>query len=239
MAFTLLTIVTQLGGLAWLAALFFRRRLLAFLAFYVLISGTAVWVGQLAGREPLHCTGDQPLQMQSLLYCALNRRYVVPELARVVHDHADAMNNAFPGTVTQVLDANFPFVAGFPMLPHLSHHDGRKADLAFYYRDEAGYLPAQTRSPIGYFAFEDGPTECPARRASMRWDMGWVQPMWPAYPLDAPRMRAALRRLSADPRVGKIFIEPHLKQSLGVTSDKIRFQGCRAARHEDHIHMQL
>jgi hypothetical protein len=50
-------------------------------------------------------------------------------------------------------------------------------------------------------------------------------------------MEAALRTLTADPRIGKIFIEPHLKQRFAPSEAKIRFQGCRAARHDDHIHL--
>ncbi|MBB3160132.1 hypothetical protein FHS25_000564 [Rhizobium laguerreae] len=37
----------------------------------------------------------------------------------------------------------------------------------------------------------------------------------------------------------KIFIEPHLKNALGIADSHIRFQGCRAARHDDHIHIQV
>lgn len=52
-------------------------------------------------------------------------------------------------------------------------------------------------------------------------------------------MRAALQWLGHDDRVGKVFIEPHLKVKFGAESEKVRFQGCRAARHDDHIHVQL
>lgn len=37
----------------------------------------------------------------------------------------------------------------------------------------------------------------------------------------------------------KILIEPHIPARLGVSSRAIRFQGCRAARHDDHIHNQI
>jgi hypothetical protein len=169
----------------------------------------------------------------------MNRRFVSPELAQVLADHAASMEAAFSGTKTRVLDASFPFVNGFPLLPHLSHDDGRKADLAYYYADDGTYLPGDARSPIGYFAFEQGPTDCPPRWLTLRWDFDWLQGLWPTYQLERDRMRAALSHLSEDSRVGRIFIEPHLKASLGIASDKIGFQGCRAARHDDHIHIQL
>ena len=234
-----LTLITQLGGLAWLIALTTRHRIAAFAAAYIALSLGAVWVAPLSGRVPLPCIAGGSLQMQSPLYCALNRHYVTPELAQVLTDHATTMSRQFPGTTTLVLDANFPFLNRYPLLPHLSHHDGRKADIAFHYQDAAGYLDRTTRSPIGYFAFEDGATDCPDRKLSLRWNMAWLQPLWPAYTLEPARMQTALRTLAADPRVGKIFIEPHLKQRFAPDEAKIRFQGCRAARHDDHIHLQL
>jgi hypothetical protein len=235
----LLTVVTQLGGLAWIVALFFRRRVAAFLAVYVVLSTAALWVAPMYGRVPLPCLSGDSMQMQSTMYCALNRQYVVPELKDVLMDYADQMDRVYPGTDTRVLDANFPFVTGFPLLPHLSHNDGRKVDIAFYYMDDTGYLPKATRSPIGYFAFEDGPTDCPEIAATLRWDMKWLQPLWPDYQLEAARMTKALQLLSKDDRVGKLFVEPHLKTRFNAQSPKVRFQGCRAARHDDHIHIQL
>ncbi|MGF1553801.1 MAG: hypothetical protein ACFBWO_15085 [Paracoccaceae bacterium] len=177
------------------------------------------------------------LEVQSWLYCAMNRHYVSPEMKEVLTDLADAMDRKFPGTRTLVLDANFPFLDGFPLLPHLSHDDGEKADLAFYYRDEDGYLPSATRSPIGYFAFEEGPTSCPDVWPTLRWDFAALQPFWRELAVEPERTAHMLRVLAADRRVGKILLEPHLKRSLSLSSPKIRFQGCRAARHDDHVHL--
>jgi hypothetical protein len=235
----LLTVLTQLGGLAWAIALPFRRRLLVFAVVYVALSVAALWVAPVFGRVALSCLDRGALQVQSPLYCALNRTYVAPELAEVLRDVAAEMDRRHPGTVTLVLDGSFPFLDGFPLLPHLSHDDGGKADLAFYYRDESGYLPGETRSPIGYFAFEDGPTDCGPAWPTLRWDLGLLQPLWPRHALDEARMRDLLHVLSEDARVGKVFVEPHLAAGLGVAHPRIRFQGCRAARHDDHVHMQL
>ncbi|MEO9514457.1 MAG: hypothetical protein ABJH45_26725 [Paracoccaceae bacterium] len=237
--FVVLTLLTQLGGLAWLFALCFRRRVLVFVAAYVALSVGAIMTAPTFGREPISCLSDGNFRMKSALYCALNRQYVTPELKTVLQDFSTQMEQAFPQTQTLVLDANFPFLTGFPLLPHLSHDDGRKVDIAFYYKDDTGFLPGVTRSPIGYFAFEDGPTTCPQNALTLRWDMAWLQKLWPHYHLEPRRMAAALRLLSNDERVGKIFIEPHLKSRFQAKSPKIRFQGCRAARHDDHIHLQL
>ncbi len=235
----LLTVLTQLGGLAWLFALTFRRRFLAFALAYGTLWGLAMATAPLSGRVPLPCSGG-PLVMQSILYCALNRHYVTPELRDAAQDLARQMDTRFPGTVTLALDGNFPFGDGFPLLPHLSHDDGQKLDLAFYYTDASGaYLPGRARSPIGYFAFEQGPTDCPPAFPTLRWNLDWLQPLFRDRPLDPDRTRAVLVLLAEDPRIGRIFVEPHLARRLAVADPKIRFQGCRAARHDDHIHIQL
>lgn len=238
-AIVLLTLLTQIGGLAWLLALGFRARLVVFVSLYVLLWSITLGIAPSFGRVPLNCSADGPLQIQSRLYCLANRHYVTPELRDMLSHTAEQLHTLHPGTQTLVLDANFPFFTGFPLLPHLSHDDGEKVDLAFFYARDGRYLPGFTRSPVGYFAFEPGPTNCPRRWLTLRWDMGWLQPLWVDAALEPERMRALLQLLTEDARVGKVFIEPHLSQRLGTSHPKIRFQGCRAARHDDHIHVQL
>lgn len=223
--FVFLTLLTQIGGLAWLIALATRRRITVFAVAYVTLTYGATLLAPQFGRVALPCVGGEP-RLASPLFCALNRHYVSPQMKDVLSD----LGRAVPGT--RVLDANFPFFDGFPLLPHLSHDDGDKADIALYY---GGPLP----SPFGYFAFEDGPTDCPHNWLSLRWDMGWLRPLWRDGDLDEAATAQAMRHLSEDPRVGKILFEPHLVERLGVAHPKVRFQGCRAARHDDHIHLQL
>ncbi len=235
-----LTLLTQIGGIAWALALLFRRRLPAFAGLYLGLTVLAVWTAPLLGRSALSCFETGPLQMQSWVYCATNRNYAAPELWQVMQEAAATVEAAYPGTRTLVLDAGFPFLTGFPLLPHLSHDDGEKIDLAYYYADAAGdYYPGQTRSPLGYFAFEQGESNCPDHWLSLRWDLAWLQPLWKTYGLDPARNRILIETLVDDRRIGKIFVEPHLQESLGLSGSKIRFQGCRAARHDDHIHVQL
>ncbi|NNE86882.1 MAG: hypothetical protein HKN27_02300 [Silicimonas sp.] len=234
-----LTLLSQVGGIAWLVAVAFRWRLLVFTALYAGLSVSVLFLAPQFGRVALPCLTDETLRVQPWVFCALNRQYVVPELRDVLVDAASDVAARHPGSVTVVLDAGFPFFDGFPLLPHLSHDDGRKADIALYYQKGGAYLTGTTRSPIGYFAFEQGPSACPPARATMRWDMRFLQPLWPDYTLEPERTRLALQLLASDGRVGRIFIEPHLKTRLQVAHPKVRFQGCRAARHDDHIHVEL
>jgi hypothetical protein len=234
-----LTLLTQIGGLAWLAALPFRRFWAAFVLAYALLWGAAFALAPMTGRMSLPCLGDGPLRSQSVLYCALNRHYVTPKLYALANDLAQAMDQQFPGTQTRTLDAGFPFT-NLPLLPHLSHDDGEKLDLALFWQDRAGqYQPGRSKSPIGYWGYRDGPTDCPKRWADLRWDMAAFYAALPDWQLDARRMYAALNWLARDPRTGKVLIEPHIPASLTLSHPKIRFQGCRAARHDDHIHLQL
>lgn len=236
----LLTLITQIGGVAWLLSRFARWKMASFLVLYAASSVAMLWIAPVFGRVPLTCWADGPLQVQSTFYCALNRTYMDPDLLAVLEDSAQTVATQHPGTVTLLLDAGFPLIDGFPLLPHLSHDDGGQADLAFFYADSTGaYVPGRTRSPIGFFAFEQGPTNCPQNPLSLRWDMGWLQPLWPDRPLEPARTATLIRALSNDARTGRIFVEPHLVQSLGVAHPRIGFQGCRAARHDDHIHVQL
>ncbi|MGV3550531.1 hypothetical protein [Rhizobium sp.] len=254
-----LTLLTQIGGLVWLLALALRRflpwrRRSAFLLLFVGLyaaATVATWhLAPLAGRVALACYpgSDANLTVGSPILCALNRTYVTPDLAEVAQAYADHMAQKFPGTKTLALDANFPFVTGFPLMPHLSHDDGRKLDLAFYYQDAEGkFRNGETRSPLGYFAFEQPEAVSPllcakSRWLSLRWDLAWLQPIFPDWRPEPARMREALRWLSSDGRalgIERIFVEPHIAGRYGAGGGIVRFQGCRAARHDDHIHIQV
>ncbi|MDB5556070.1 MAG: DD-peptidase zinc-binding protein [Rhizobium sp.] len=259
-AVLLLTLLTQIGGLAWLLALALRRLLpssrrsvflILFSGVYAVATLVTHQIAPMFGRVPLPCFTSADLAVRTPFYCTLNRNYVTAELKAAAEAYADHMASSFPGTKTLALDANFPFVTGFPLMPHLSHDDGRKLDLALYYRDDVGnFRNGETRSPLGYFAFQhqqplpNSSQPCADRRRfiSLRWDMNWLQPLFPDWDIEPARMKEALQWLSTAGRshgIEKVFIEPHIPARLGVTSGMLRFQGCRAARHDDHIHIQL
>ncbi|MGO1080023.1 hypothetical protein [Inquilinus sp. CA228] len=157
LAVLVLTVLSQIGGavliLAWLLSralpLEGRLRGLALLGLFAILYAIATLVvvpplAALAGRVPLPCRAEpgRPVAAGSPLYCLLNRNYVDPRLGPLLDALAAAMDQAHPGTVTLYLDANFPFLDGMPLAPHLSHDDGRKLDLAF------SSMPIPT-APIG------------------------------------------------------------------------------------------
>lgn len=255
-----LTLLSEIGGAIWLLALAVRatlgwrgRRALLLLFGLLYAAGTLITqqTAPLFGRVPLSCFGGDgaSFAVRSPLFCALNRNYVTPKMASAVLELAEHMQTTFPGTKTLALDANFPFINGFPLMPHLSHSDGRKLDIAFYYKDENGtFRNGETRSPIGYFAFEQplpgSPQPCAGRGdwLTLRWELAFLQPLFPDWHPEEERMKEALSWLAGEGRrhgVEKVFVEPHVPARLGIANDAIRFQGCRAARHDDHIHIQI
>jgi hypothetical protein len=255
-----LTILTEIGGVIWLLALLLRARmgrterklfLLLFIGLYVFATLVTQQLAPFFGREPLPCFvgAEQNFVVRSPFYCVLNRNYVTPKLRKAAEALAQHMDDTFPGTKTLALDANFPFFDGVPLIPHLSHNDGRKLDIAFYYQDADGqFRNGETRSPIGYFAFEpplaNSPQPCASRRRwlNLRWDFAWLQPVFPDWHMEPGRMREALQWMAGTGKrygIEKIFVEPHIPARLGVGGGVIRFQGCNAARHDDHIHIQV
>lgn len=190
------------------------------------------------GREALPCFAgsERHLQAQSIVYCLANRNYVRPQVKLALRDIADKMAERFPGTTVTYFDANFPFADGFPLLPHLSHKDGRKLDLALFYQGRK----AGGAWPFGYWAFTQPPprTDTPcARDGLLRWNMAWLQPLLPAHSLDDSRTRGLIETILAK-TPQKILLEPHLVRRLHLEGRGILFAGCHAARHDDHVHIQ-
>lgn len=208
-------------------------------AYAALTFGVVPAVAPLFGRARIPC------DMTTLVSCALNRNYAGPGVLGLLRSLNDALADRYPSTRATVLDANFPFLDGFPLVPHLSHDDGNKVDLAFFYRDSAtgAAIPSGSPSPIGYFHFQQPRAEdaqpCAGPVSPLRWDFAWAQPDAPAWRLDQERTAAMIWWLRAQSQVTRIFVEPHLAQHLGVAGGKVRFQGCSAARHDDHVHVQI
>ena len=81
----------------------------------------------------------------------LNRNYVLPRL----NDELRATAKNLPSDIKiRYLDANFPFINGFPLFPHLSHNDGKKIDLSFVYDKDNKHTTKQ-KSRTGYGVFEE------------------------------------------------------------------------------------
>lgn len=260
-----LTILTQVGGIIYLASfplfIMVDKRIgkkvaglfvkgIIFLSIYSLATFYIVpLIARPFGRVPLPVITNGNLQPLNFITCLFNRHYVKPELKQIAVTAAGDMHKRYPGTVVNYLDAGFPFFNRFPLIPHLSHNDGKKLDIAFCYIDKrTGEMCNRTPSPIGYGVSEEprpGEINMAERCAGEGyWQYSFMRKFIPQYNktsfvFDSVRTKALVQILAASPGIGKIFIEPHLKQRMGLVYDKIRFHGCHAVRHDDHIHIQL
>jgi hypothetical protein len=261
----LLTAVTQVGGLAFVISLLtygpIDRRLnkrwtratvkvLSFVTLYLVFVFVIVpLTAKPFGRVQLPVFESRHLQPANIWTCLLNRNYVRPELREITYQVAESMNDKYPGTTINYLDANFPFINKFPLLPHLSHNDGKKLDLSFQYNDsQTGKMTTKIPSVIGYGICEEPkegeenkPQDCDKKGF---WQYNLLREIVPQgnkdkFTFDDKRTKELVDSFASHDGLGKIFIEPHLKTRLGLTSKKIRFHGCQAVRHDDHIHVQL
>ncbi len=256
-AFMILTVLTQIGGIAYLLALYVKRKkhftkgrtTLVFVGIYTVLTIAIVPLcAPLFGRKALPWFGDvRPLNVMT---CVLNRHYVAPEL----HDQllrAEAhMQEKFPESKIQYLDACFPFIDGFPLLPHWSHSDGRKIDLAYYYMDaQTNKQGTEAPSFIGYGVYEEPradepntPEQCEKKGSWWYSAVCWIVPQWhkDKYKVNKAQTRRLIKFLNDDSLTDKLFIEPHLKYRWNLVKfEKVRFHGCHAVRHDDHIHTQV
>lgn len=216
------------------------------------------------GRVPLPCFSSHAnsLTPRNSGYCILMRNYVRPELKAYLIDLSKTIHARYPNTKTIYLDANLPFFDGFPLIPHLSHNDGKKVDLAFFYRNSLNNNPVETPSPIGYGIYvPPRSTEmksCTNKKTTyyLRWDFNFLQPFNQQRKFDLERTRYLISKIFEDKRTQAFFLENHLLQRLGFspaghkrlrqciaendrTCYPARFQGCRAGRHDDHVHVQI
>lgn len=261
----LLTILTQIGGLVLIITLLFSKiinrlfskkwkqiaaKFLLFLSLYSIATFLIVPpLAKLGGRVPLPLYQQEQLKPANILTCFLNRHYVKKEMKAAIHSTAQSLNREFPGTEVNYLDASFPFINHFPLFPHLSHNDGEKLDLSFLYKDsQTGESTNEVPSYTGYGICEEpkaGEENMPEYcRQKGYWQYNLIEKITPqynksAFDFDETRTERLIQILINQPSIGKIFIEPHLKNRMGLNHTKIRFHGCGAVRHDDHIHIQL
>ena len=198
------------------------------------------------GRQKIK--DNQKIKSHSFLTKLSNRNYVTPKLHAILKDVSSKMDETYPRIQLIYLDANFPFFDGFPLLPHLSHNDGKKIDIAFVYNDANGNISNLKPSRTGYGVFED-PKSGEVDQTKACKNNGYWQYDYAKYltfgktnsgiQFNSNATRKLVNLFAENPSVQKIFIEPHLKNRMGLKNSKIRFHGCKSVRHDDHIHVQI
>ncbi|WP_445738092.1 hypothetical protein [Mariniflexile sp.] len=251
-----LTVLTQIGGVIYLITILIinrkseRKRLKRTFTFLLLYAFTTFMiiphVAEIFGREKVKET--EIIKANTFFAKLLNRNYVKPELNMLLQKISTDFRKSHQGINIVYLDANFPFINKFPLLPHLSHNDGKKIDLSFIYQLETGEITNKKPSISGYGVYVN-PNENEIKQYQICEENGYWQYDFSKYltfgtinrdiQFSQNATKDLIYSIIKQQETGKNFIEPHLKNRMKLTSDKIRFQGCRAVRHDDHIHVQL
>ena len=251
--------LTQVGGIIWITVFGFfkyrksawskRKRLLSFSVIYLLCVAFIVPnLAPLNHRKALPAF-DEYLAPHNLGYVLLCRNYVHDDLYDNLVEASKGFEANYGISVTY-LDVGFPFIDGFPLLPHLSHNDGRKIDLAFIYQDASGKTTNDNPSLLGYGVYEEpleGEVNQPQKcKGAGYWQYDYAKHLGfntdKELEIDPDYTRNLIENLILKTSASKVFIEPHLAQRINLSSNytnTIRFHGCHAVRHDDHIHLQI
>ena len=252
--FILLTIITQIGGVVYLVSLYLNYKWkikfkfkpsLLFLAIYLFFTLLVVpLVAPIFGREKVkHTSLISPTNYLTVL---LNRNYVRPGMNKLLADVESKLQGT--GVEIHYLDANFPFINKFPLLPHLSHNDGKKLDISLIYETKEGKITNKQKSTSGYGVFENpkkgeyNQIEKCFKQGYWQYDIGkYVQfgKNNEGLVFSNKGTKIMIESILKSKHLGKLLIEPHLKKRLNLNNNKVRYQGCRATHHDDHIHIQL
>jgi len=252
--FVFLTVLTQIGGIIYLVSLIISKKwnkqlkfksLIVFIGLYLLSTLLIVpIIAPIFGREKVkHSEKINPTNYMTVL---LNRNYVRPKLNELLNQTEKELK----GTNIEIhyLDANFPFINKFPLLPHLSHNDGKKIDISLIYETNSGKITDKQKSVSGYGVFEN-PKLNEFNQIEKCLQSGYFQYDYPKYVtfgkinkelvFSEKGTKKLIKSILKNRNLGKLFIEPHLKSRMNLKNNRIRYHGCRAVRHDDHIHVQL
>ena len=265
--FVFLTYLTQIGGLVLILTIllfyfYFNQKILnvkylllsKILVFFIIYSlFTFFIVPPIAarfGRVPLTMLGEKHIKPVNAFVCLLNRNYVRPKLKLALESVADKLNEQYEGTEIRYLDANFPFFNSFPLLPHLSHNDGRKLDVALFYVKHDTQKPSNEKPSWSGYGVNESPRKGDRNRCAECLQKGYWQYDYAKYltfgsqrtdfDFDEARTKTMTELFAAESNIEKMFLEPHLQSRLHLESlSKIHLHGCQAVRHDDHLHVQI
>ncbi len=252
--FLFLTGLTQIGGVLYLVCILITKKWKPLPRFNLPILFAVLYLGftfliipfiaPIFGREKVKHTGT--INPTNYFTVILNRNYVRPELNNLLLETETKLIGT--GIKINYLDANFPFINRFPLPPHLSHNDGRKLDLSLVFENDKGDISSKQKSMSGYGVFEN-PNIGEENQIEKCLTSRYFQYDYSKYLsfgsinsdliFSEEGNRKLINAILDNIKLQKIFIEPHLKQRMKLTDDKIRYHGCRAVRHDDHIHIQI
>lgn len=248
--FCILTVLTQIGGVCYVLAHLVKwktKKLNIFLWFTIIYTVSTLLltplIAPIFGREKI--AKSENIQPSFFLTDLLNRNYVEPKMNQLLSNVSQRLPE---GITIGYLDANFPFWDGFPLIPHLSHNDGKKLDISFIYKTPKGTFTDHQKAVSGYGVFVE-PKKGEINQNEICLNKGYYQYDLAKYlslgkinsdlQFSSKGTRILIQEILSENSLEKVFIEPHLKKRMGLFHPKIRFHGCHAVRHDDHIHIQI
>ncbi|AFM05955.1 hypothetical protein Fleli_3639 [Bernardetia litoralis DSM 6794] len=269
----LLTVFTQIGGAVWLIvwlqanflcfkikkksySTYLKIKLSLFFGFYLFATFVIVPLAakHYNNRVALPVFVENNIQPTTIWTCILNRHYVKPKLKEALFRIGNNFEKKYPNSKVNYLDANFPFSLalyknkGFPLLPHLSHNDGKKIDLSFFYLNKETQEPTNKKPSFSGYGIYEAPKQEEYNQPEICLKQSWyyeigkyakVYSNEEDYSFDKERTNYLITLVIKEHSIKKFFLEPHLKNRFKVSSSKWRFHGCKASRHDDHVHVQL
>ncbi len=250
------TVITQIGGIAYLLGILLSSSIknkiigntfvLSLIIYSILTYAAVPLLAPQYGRVPI--TNSEKISAVNPLYKFLNRSYVTPELNQLLSATAKNISKINPSVKIKYMDANFPFINEFPLLPHLSHNDGKKIDISLVFATPEGNITTKQKSNSGYGVFA-APLPDEENQVDKCLGAGYFQYDYPKY-LTFGKKNLALQfseigtkllmqEFLKSEAIDMMFIEPHLKTRLKLDDRRIRYHGCKAVRHDDHIHIQI
>jgi hypothetical protein len=225
-----------------------QKILFAFGSYLIFISFCLPILAKKSGRVPLPVFKSTNLKPAAAYIYILNRHYVKVKLKEHLNQVQSQFKLKHPTKVIYYLDAGFPFYDKFPLLPHISHGDGKKVDISFIYDNKGKDQYRGNPSMTGYGHFEEprnGEWNTTKQCLIKNKYYGMTKYMpkkWNKrqYILNEQASIDLLKTFSTSKKIDKILLEPHLKGRWKLNSfSNVRFQGCQAVRHDDHFHIQV
>ncbi len=250
----LLTLLSQIGGvvllLSTIISTIWKKKIkykltFIFLSLYLVFTFLIIPItAPIFGRVKL--PNNDLIKPATFATILLNRNYVKPEINIILERVVSKLKGS--NIKVTYLDANFPFIDGFPLLPHLSHNDGKKLDLALIYEETSGNIVDKHKSNSGYGNFEE-PRADEINQIEKCKSNGYFQYDYPKYftfgkindeiLFSKKGTKMLISTFLQNSEIEKVFIEPHLKIRMQLFENRIRYHGCRAVRHDDHIHIEI
>lgn len=252
----LLTITSQVGGLIWMVVFMVFAglkkkfsiwiQLLTFVIIYLVFIFTALpMIAKSYGKVPLPRSEAGNLIPHHALYYLFNRNYATPDTKAELIKIANEIHKKDPNLKLVYLDASWPIGTEIPLLPHISHSNGRKVDLCFAYKKDGQYVD-YGNSTTGYGNFippqqgeSDLPGHCLSRGKHLYDFAKYLQLGKKEIEFDITGTKLIMDELCKSDKMIRIFLETHLVERLDLQDKRVRAAGCWAVRHDDHIHFQM